>query len=88
MKNQLGWKVPFRQVYCATLEDCVKQTFWCHVVIKVFPNVIDINSDALVQHYPESPRMFYEQYSWRIKQAIAHQKGEAPPPHPMNASTH
>jgi len=41
MRNELGWKVPFRQVYCDTFWRWVKSTVWCHIVIKVYPNASD-----------------------------------------------
>lgn len=68
------WKVPFRDVYCESLIDCAKQTLWCHLVIKVFPNAADIDSDALVAMYPGNPAMLYDQYKWRIDRAIRKQR--------------
>lgn len=60
------YKVPFRQSYTLTLKDWLKQTFWCHVVIKVFPSLIDLETDSLSQSYIEHPEKFYEQYEWLI----------------------
>lgn len=57
-----GWKVPFRQVYTSTFADWVRQTFWCHVVIRVFPGAVDLKSDALSEVYREKPETMYEQY--------------------------
>jgi hypothetical protein len=32
------WKVPFRRVYCETLGDMLRETLWCHAVLRLFPN--------------------------------------------------
>jgi hypothetical protein len=65
-RPSLGWKVPFRQVYCATFKDWLRSTFWCLVVIKVFPQAVNLASDALVQFYLKKPEMFFEQYEHRL----------------------
>jgi len=58
----MNWKVPFRQVYCLSFSDWVRQTFWCHAVIRVFPKAADLSTDALSDLYRERPEMMYEQY--------------------------
>ena len=80
--GKLGWKVPFRQIYCNTFKQWLKSTFWCHVVIKVFPHCVDLGSDALVPFYPDDPGMFYEQYQWHINRAVLYQNS-APPVGPV-----
>lgn len=35
--SALGWKVPFRQVYCDTLLTWLRATIWCHVVLRLYP---------------------------------------------------
>lgn len=42
MKNYL--KVPFRQVYCPDFKSWLRATIWCHVVLRLFPDVIDVGS--------------------------------------------
>jgi hypothetical protein len=61
------WKVPFRQVYCESFLSAIKQTFWCHVVIRVFPNVHDFGSDALVDLYIDEPETLFDQFEWVLK---------------------
>jgi len=56
------YKVPFRQVYCHTFIDCLRSTFWCHVVTRIFPGAADLASDSLRDCYAERPDMMYEQY--------------------------
>jgi hypothetical protein len=63
------WKVPFRQVYCDLFLDMVRQTFWCHVVIRVFPRAVDLASDALHEVYRDRPEAMYEQYQSFLGQA-------------------
>lgn len=59
------YKVPFRQVYTVTLLDLIRETLWCHFVIRVFPGAVDLRSDPLADLYAESPEKMYEQYrSW------------------------
>ena len=41
MNTRLGWKVPRRQVYCATFAGWVAETIWCHVVLRIYPNAFD-----------------------------------------------
>ena len=61
------FKVPFRAIYTDTLVTWAKTTFWCHVVVRVFPEAIDIESDVLVGLYIEDPLTFYEQYAHRLR---------------------
>lgn len=68
--NKLGWKVPFRQVYCATLVECLRQTIWCHFVIRVWPNCINLGSDSLVPLYQRDPNLFHEQYKFMIDRVV------------------
>lgn len=56
------WKVPFRQVYCDTFAGWLKSLLWIFVVMKVFPHARDLGGDALVDHYHEDPKAFYDQY--------------------------
>jgi hypothetical protein len=56
------YKVPFRQSYTNSVADLIKQTFWCHVVIRVFPRAVDLSTDALADCYRERPAMMFEQY--------------------------
>jgi len=35
MKLSNCYKVPFRDVYCETLRDCIAQTIYCHVVLRI-----------------------------------------------------
>lgn len=65
------WKVPFRQVYCDTFGNWLRTTFWCHVVIKVFPHVVDFGGDALVDEYLREPKMLFEQYVWMLREISA-----------------
>ncbi len=74
MRARLGWKVPFRSVYCNTFVEWARQTFWCHVVIRIFPGAIDLHSDALVHFYKKEPTMFFDQYETLIDEAVAKQK--------------
>lgn len=30
------WKVPFREVYCDTFGAWVRETVWCHIVLRLF----------------------------------------------------
>lgn len=87
MKAKLGWKVPFRQVYCFSFVDWLRQTFWCHVVIKVFPNAIDLGGDPLVPHYKNNPKMFYEQYEFAIDRVQEERDGAPPSPRPRAVLT-
>lgn len=57
------WKVPFRQVYCDSFVNMLKQTLWCHLVIKVFPCVVD------VAYGPLDPQDFVKQYAFMFKRA-------------------
>ena len=63
----LGYKVPFRQVYSDTFAGWLRQTFWCHAVIRVFPKVHDFGSDALVSLYRENPAAMAEQLDFLIR---------------------
>lgn len=60
------YKIPFRQVYTLTFKDFLKQTLWCHFVIKVFPYLIDLESDSMSKDYINNPEKFYGQYEWLI----------------------
>lgn len=64
------WKVPFRQVYCSTFKNCLKQTFWCLVVIKVFPHCVDFGS-APVEMYIKNPELVGEHYGFVLKRVVA-----------------
>ena len=33
-----GYKVPFRMIYCETIGQWVRETVWCHIVLKIWPN--------------------------------------------------
>ena len=63
------YRVPFRQVYCDTIGSWLKETIWCHLVIKLFPYVADLGSDGLRSSYLGNPELFYEQYRWLILRA-------------------
>jgi len=67
-------KVPFRSVYAFGLREWLKATFWCHVVIRVFPYVADLGSDALLELYLEDPKEFLEQYRTLITKAVEARK--------------
>lgn len=62
----MNYKVPFRQAYATTFAGWLKYTFWCHVVIRVFPDCVDLGSDALVPYYLERPETFFEQYRFML----------------------
>jgi hypothetical protein len=63
-------KVPFRQVYCDSVGSWLKAVLWCHVVIKVFPFVIDLES--LPQHYLTGDKStFLEQFDFMFKRVLA-----------------
>lgn len=70
----MKYKVPFRQAYTETFKDWLKQTFWCHIVIKVFPALIDLESDGLKKRYIGNPEMFYDQHEWLIYKVNGLQK--------------
>lgn len=76
------WKVPFRQVYCDTFKECLRATFWCHVVIKVFPHVIDLEKTPFLAEYKKDPAFFRDQYMYAIDAAERSQKG-LPPRSPL-----
>lgn len=63
------YKVPFRRCYTYTFKDWLKQTFWCLVVIKIFPHLIDLESDSLKDQYVDNPELFHEQYRGFIRRA-------------------
>lgn len=42
MNSRLGWKVPFRQVYCDTFWTWVRAIIWCHFVLRLFPNAVEV----------------------------------------------
>jgi hypothetical protein len=35
------WKVPFRQVYNDSFRSWLRSTFWCHVVLRLYPGASD-----------------------------------------------
>lgn len=70
MRDVAPWKVPFRSVYCDSFRSWLKQTFWCHVVIKVFPHLIDLASDPQLHEMVDSPEFFHEQYRGFISRAM------------------
>lgn len=37
----MGYKVPFRQVWALTFRDWVRETIWCHVVLRLYGDYID-----------------------------------------------
>lgn len=61
------YKIPFRHVYADNLVGWAKCTFWCHVVIRVFPHGRDLGSDALVPMYIDRPESFFEQYEGTLR---------------------
>lgn len=65
------WKVPFRGVYCETFVGMLKQTLWCHLVIKIFPLARDLSKDALAEYYEENPLEFFEQYKNTLRHGRA-----------------
>ena len=65
------YKIPLRQIYTGTFVAWVKETFWCHVVIRLFPFALDLYSDSLKGYYLENPSAFFEQYEPRIRAAVA-----------------
>lgn len=60
------YKVLFRQIYCDTFRTWLRAMFWCHVVIRIFPEAIDLASDVLVEHYLEEPGAMGEQFRYRL----------------------
>lgn len=71
-KKIQGYKVPFRRVYCNTFKSCVKQTIWCHFVIRIFPNTIDFNSIPLIDYMLNNPKGTYEQLEHMLIVAKEH----------------
>lgn len=69
------WKVPFRQVYCETLKDCIKQTFWCLVVNKVFPNAFDFAGAGFLEESIKDPTFFHDQYGFLLHDALRTRNG-------------
>lgn len=65
----MGWKIPFRAVYTDSFRSWLKLTFWCHVVIRVFPHVHDFERDALLDLYVEQPETLFEQMECHIREA-------------------
>ena len=61
------YKVPFRQVYCATFKDFIKETIWCLFVIRIFPKAHDFGSDGLKDYYKRNKGNMYEQLSFLIE---------------------
>lgn len=69
------WKVPFRDVYCTTFGGMLKQTLWCHVVLRAFPDVIDVGScgnDLLLdgQSFLTQHREWFERVARRRSLAL------------------
>lgn len=44
--EKVGWKVPGRQVYADSFVRWARATFWCHVVLRVFPHAFDFGTQA------------------------------------------
>ncbi len=62
----MKWKVPGRQVYTSNFKQWIKQILWCYFVLKLWPNIIDLESDTLRSEYLDRPKMFIDQYWWLI----------------------
>lgn len=50
------WKVPFRSKFCDSFRGMLKSTVWCHLVLRLFPNVVDLDQGPLdrehfLKHY-------------------------------------
>lgn len=63
------WKVPFRNVISTTFWGMVKQTIWCHFVIKLWPNLIDVDSSP--EFALEDEQKFAEQYRFMLARVRA-----------------
>lgn len=48
--SALGWKVPFRHVYCDTLLEWLRATIWCHVVRRLYPYATEACPHNRLQH--------------------------------------
>ena len=55
------YKIPFRRIYCDTFKSYIKELIWVFVVIKIFPNCHNFESDALRNSYINNPTLLYEQ---------------------------
>ena len=66
------YKVIKRSIYCETFVSWLKTNLWCHLIIKIYPNVIDLQSDSLVELYLEKPNEFFKQYKWMLLKVIEH----------------
>lgn len=77
MHTRRMWKVPRRSILCESFTDMLRQTFWCHVVVRIFPFARDISSDSLLEMYVAEPRSFFEQYEHLIVDALADRKQRA-----------
>lgn len=74
------WKVPFRQVYCESFRDMLKQTIWCHVVLRLFPDVVDLAQAPLDrQHFLRAYEWAFRRAEWGrvLKLGLGHEKEEA-----------
>lgn len=69
------WKVPFRQVYCESVRQWLKAVAWIFFVMKVFPDAVDLGSDALLGLYVGHPSLFAEQYRGALLRANARRRG-------------
>lgn len=66
------YKVPFREVYCPSARNWLKELVWIFLVIKLFPCCVDLASDPLAGYYlhdPKGPLAFFEQYRFMIRRA-------------------
>lgn len=66
MDEVCKYKVPFRQVYCETLSLWLKETVWCHLVLRVFPHALDLGSEP-VETYLEEPVTFFQQHELALR---------------------
>ena len=62
----MKWKVPGRQIYTHSLKKWIKEILWCYFVLKLWPHIIDLESDPLRSEYLKNPTMFVDQYWWLI----------------------
>lgn len=59
------YKIPQRMVYVQTIKDWIKETIYCHVVLKIWPpNLPDLSINLLNKvTLPEFPKN-KESYEW------------------------
>lgn len=38
------WKVPGRTIVCNSLSSWIKEIVWCYVVIKIWPDAVELTS--------------------------------------------